>query len=435
MDPLILGGIVAPISFIVLLVLRVPVAFALFFLGFGGLFIIGGWDAALHMLGRIPHSSGSQFLLVVVPMFIIMGHFALSAGLSTKAYSAAYKIAGHVRGSLAMATQMACGLFAAVTGSSAATTATIGRVAIPEMEKYGYRSSFAAGAVCAGGTLGILIPPSVILVVYGMITQESVGRLLIAGFLPGILSIACYSGLIWVMSKFDPGAAPAGPRTTMRTKVRALGDIWGFVLLIIIVLGSIYTGWATPTQAGALGAVTAFLMAVPAFIKRPGELKVALNDTVLTTSMVFLIIAGAYMFTLFLTVSGTTLWATKAVIALEAPRLVILIVILLFYLVLGMFLDSICILLITVPMAYPILTSLGYDGIWFGIMVTKMIGIGYLTPPFGYGVFIAQGLAPHIPVEKIFKEALKFVIADVVVLTLLIAVPQIALILPSLMGK
>jgi len=435
MNPLILAGVVAPILFIVLLALRVPVAFALFFLGFGGLYIIGGWDAALHMLGRLPHSTGAQFLLVVVPMFIIMGHFALSAGLSAKAYAAAYKIAGHMRGSLAVATQMACGLFAAVTGSSAATTATIGRVAIPEMEKYGYRSSFAAGAVCAGGTLGILIPPSVILVVYGMITGESVGRLLIAGFLPGILTVICYSGLIWVISRFDPGAAPPGPSTTIKMKARALVDIWGFVLLIIVVLGSIYTGWATPTQAGALGAFAAFLMALPAFIKRPGELKAALNDTVFTTSMVFLIIAGAYMFTLFLAVSGTTMWATKAVLALEAPRLVILVVIMLFYVLLGMFLDSICILLITVPLVYPILTGLGYDGIWFGIIVTKMIGIGYLTPPFGYGVFIAQGLAPHIPVEKIFKEAMKFILADIVVLTLLIAVPQIATILPSLMKR
>ncbi len=433
MNPLILGGVIAPILFIVFIAVGMPIGFSLFFLGFGGLIILRGWDPALYMLGTLPWSATAKFLLVIVPMFIIMGHFALSAGLSSKAYQAMYRIAGNIPGSLAVATQMACGLFAAVTGSSAATTATIGKVAIPEMEKRGYRSGFAAGAVCAGGTLGILIPPSVILVIYGMITNLSIGRLLIAGFLPGFLSIAAYSALIMITARFDPGAAPPGPSTTIKEKVKAVGGTWGFILLIVIVMGSIYTGWATPTQAGALGAFAAFVMAVPAFKKRPRELREALNETVLTTSFVFIIIAGATVFTTFLSVSGVTLAITKTLLSWDVSALAILIALLAFYIVLGMFLDPIAILLITVPLAFPVLTGLGYDGIWFGIIVTKMIGMGYLTPPFGYGVFITKGLAPHIPIETIFKEAMKFLVADVVVVALLIIFPQIATILPSLM--
>jgi len=427
------AGIVCPLIVVILLAMGIPVAFALMLTGVLGLVVTGSLQQALIAIGLISYSSVASWLLTCVPLFILMGHLAFAGGLADKAYFVAYKWIGQLRAGLAMASAVACGFFAATTGSSVATAATVGKIAIPEMEKYGYDSGFSCGAVAAGGTLGILIPPSIILVVYGVIAGESIGKLLIAGFLPGILSIVSYSTVMWITARIHPHMAPPGPSVGWKERLGSLRMIWGVLILLFVVLGGIYFGIATPTEAAGLGALGALLLALPNIRRNRKLLTDALSETILTTSMIFAIIVGASLFTLLLVSAGVPSTATRAILALEAPPVVILILLLLIYIPLGMFLDGISILLITTPLMYPLLTALGYDGIWFGIIVVKMIEIGLMTPPLGINVFVIKGIAPHVPIESIFVNIIRFVVADIVVVAILIIFPQIVLILPQAM--
>ena len=433
MSTVFFAGVIIPIMLVILLAMGIPVAFALMVTGILGLVVIGTLQQALAAMWSITYSAVASWLLTCVPLFILMGHLAFVSGLADKAYYAAYRWIGQVRAGLGMASAVACGIFAATTGSSVATAATVGKIAIPEMEKYGYDSGFACGAVAAGGTLGILIPPSIILVIYGVITEESIGKLLVAGFLPGLLSIASYSAMMWITARIRPHIAPPGPSVSWKERLNSLGMIWGVLLLLFVVMGGIYFGVATPTEAAALGAFGALLLALPNIRRDRKLLTDALLETTLTTSMVFAILAGAALLTLLVVYAGVPFYITEAVLALEAPRVVVLILLLLLYIPLGMILDGMSIVVITIPLMYPVVTALGYDGIWFGIIVVKMIEMGLMTPPLGINVFVIRGIAPHVPIESIFANIVRFVVADLIVVAILIAFPQIALFLPNAM--
>lgn len=432
MDPLIIGGI-GGASVIVLLVLRVPIGFSLMLVGFVGIWCLKSSDAAYSTLVMTSYNTVSNFILIAVPLFIIMGFFAFYAKIPDRAYGSAFKMVGHMPGGLAMASSMGCGAFAAATGSSAATTATIGKVAVPEMRKYGYDPAFACSAVAGAGGMGILIPPSIILVVYGMITDLSIGKLLMAGLMPGLATIIAFMVVSYISARKNPTLAPRGPKTSLSEKLKSLPGLWGFALLISAVLGSIYAGVATPTEAAALGALLAFILGLRTFIKQPRELLNALVDTAVTTSMILVIMIGAMMFTYFLAIGRVPGHLTEIIVSSGLPPWGILALILLMYIPLGMFLDAMSMMLVTMPLAYPVLTGFGYDGIWFGIILVIMMEIGYITPPVGMNVFVIHGIVPDVPMEKIFAHCLRFIAGNIVVLVLCIVFPVIVTFLPSLM--
>jgi len=433
-DPALIA-IVAVTALLVLLALGVYIGFALFAVGLVGLALMKSPSIAFTMLGTIPYTSTGEFTLAVIPLFIIMGHFAVSGGLAAKAYAVGYTLLGSTKAGLALASMLSCSMFAAATGSSAATAATIGSVAIPEMEKRGYDTGFACGAVAAGGTLGVLIPPSVVLVVYGMISGESIGQLLVAGFTPGIMMALAYGATILLLASIRPEVAPPGPPTTKREKVRALGGIWGFALLIFVILGGLYTGWGTPTEIAALGALAAFIMAMPMYLRDRSALWTALRETVITTSMIFIIIAGAKFFTIFISVAGIPGYITGLIIDSGLHPLMVLTLFYLMYIVMGMFLEPISVMLISVPLAYPVVTALGYDGLWFGIIVCILIETSYLTPPLGFNVFVINGIVPHVSVGTIFKNSIVYVFTCILIIAILTISPNIVTFLPSLMSR
>jgi len=418
-----LTGICTITILLVLFSIRLPVGFSLLLIGFCGIWFLKNYKAASLILVSTAYNTVSNYVLISVPLFILMGHLSLTAGLAQKAYSAGFKIVGNLPGGLAMASSIGCGLFAAATGSSAATAATMGKVAVPEMEKYGYDSGFACAAVAGGGSIGILIPPSIVLIIYGMITDLSIGKLLIAGIIPGVLTILANMLVSYLSAKVNPKLAPKGPNTDFIEKLRSLNGLWGFILLIIIVLGGIYAGIATPTEAAAIGALGAFILAFPQLIKDPHKLIDSLIETTVTTSMIFIIIVGASIFTMFLAIANIPVAMTESIINLDSHRMYILCMVLLLYVPLGMFLGPIEIMLITLPIVFPVLTDLGFDGIWLGILLVKMMEIGYVTPPLGFNVFVLHGMNPHVSLKRIFGHSTRFIAADLIVLLLCILFP------------
>ena len=420
---ILLTGIITISLLIFFFSLKLQIGFSLLIVGFCGIWYLKSYKAASLILVSSAYNTVSNFVLISVPLFILMGHLSLTAGLAQKAYSAGFKIVGGLPGGLGMASSLGCGLFAAATGSSAATAATLGKVAVPEMEKYGYNSGFACAAVAGGGSIGILIPPSIVLIIYGMITDLSIGKLLIAGIIPGILTILANMLVNLISATLDPKLAPRGDKTDIETKIKSLNGLWGFIFLIFMVLGGIYAGIATPTEAAAIGALGAFVLALPNIMEEPKKLIDALVETSVTTSMIFIIIVGASIFTMFLSLANIPYSLTDSVINLELDRMYILILVLLLYIPLGMFLGPIEIMLITLPIVYPVLVDLGFDGIWIGILLVKMMEIGYVTPPLGFNVFVIHGMNPHVPLSEIFKQSTRFIAADIFIVILLILFP------------
>ena len=420
---ILLTGIITISLLIFFFSLKLQIGFSLLIVGFCGIWYLKSYKAASLILVSSAYNTVSNFVLISVPLFILMGHLSLTAGLAQKAYSAGFKIVGGLPGGLGMASSLGCGLFAAATGSSAATAATLGKVAVPEMEKYGYNSGFACAAVAGGGSIGILIPPSIVLIIYGMITDLSIGKLLIAGIIPGILTILANMLVNLISATLDPKLAPRGDKTDIKTKIKSLIGLWGFIFLIFMVLGGIYAGIATPTEAAAIGALGAFVLALPNIMEEPKKLIDALVETSVTTSMIFIIIVGASIFTMFLSLANIPYSLTDSVINLELDRMYILILVLLLYIPLGMFLGPIEIMLITLPIVYPVLVDLGFDGIWIGILLVKMMEIGYVTPPLGFNVFVIHGMNPHVPLSEIFKQSTRFIAADIFIVILLILFP------------
>jgi len=425
-------GIVGIAILLILLFSRIQIGVAMGLVGFAGFAYLTSIGPALGILKLVPYATFSQYDLSVIPLFILMGAFAFESGLSEDLYKAVYKWLGHLRGGLAMATVAACACFAAISGSSLATAATLGAVALPEMKKYKYSDSLATGAVAAGGSIGILIPPSVILIIYGIIAEQSIGKLFLAGFIPGVLEAVFYLITIAILTKFNPSLGPRGPKTILRDKLASFTKTWEVLVLFLLVIGGIYSGVFTPTEAAGVGAFGAFFFTFLRGKLNWKSFKNSLLNTISTTGMLFLIILGAMLLGYFLSVTRLPAELATFVSGLPVNRYIILVFILLVFLLLGCVMDSMAIVLLTVPIFFPLIVQLGFDPIWFGILVVRLTEMGLITPPVGLNVYIIKGIS-NVPMGTIFRGIFPFLIADICEVALLMAVPQLSLFLPSLM--
>jgi tripartite ATP-independent transporter DctM subunit len=426
-------GIVGMVVLFALLFLGVHVGIALGAVGFFGFVAIAGFNSALGIVRIVPYSTFSNYGLIVIPLFILMGNFAFHSRMSADLYNTTRVWFGRVRGGLAMATVAACAAFGAVCGSSVATAATMGKIALPEMKKHGYDDSLATGTLAAGGTLGILIPPSVIMIIYGVLTENSIGKMFLAGFIPGILQAFFYIVLIGGMCLLYKGKAPAGERSSIWAKIKSLRHSWAVVLLFALVIGGIYFGLFSPVEAAGVGAFGAFAIALVRRQLTWKGFKDSLTDAVLTSSMIFIIMLGANIFGYFLAVTGLTQALSDALLGMDVNRYWILLIILIIYIVLGMFMDSMAMILVTLPIFYPVVMELGFHPIWFGIIIVRVAEIGLITPPVGMNLYVIQGIADKVPMSKVFRGATPFVVADFFHVAMLVGLPVLATFLPDLM--
>lgn len=443
-------GIAGVLLLVLLVVLGVRVFVAAALTGFIGLICLKGWDVAVGISGTIPHSKTVTYPLSVLPLFILIGFLAFHAGLTKRLFEAARRWVGWVPGGLAVSTVAASAGFAAVSGASTATAAVFSRVAIPDLLKNNYSTKLTAGVIAAGGTLASLIPPSAILVIYAIIVEESVGKLLLGGLLPGVVSVLIYTGLIVTMCTVDPKASRSIRGFSWGERVRSLPDTLPIFLVVGIIFGALYTGAATPTEAAALGAMVVFVLYVIRAIRarttdqiRP-QLHDALMETAKLTVMIFTLIWGVFLFVRFLGFAGLPNAFAEWVVTLDFPPIAIMICILLAYAVLGMFMDAIGMLILTLPVVFPAVLALGYDPIWFGIVVVKMAEICLITPPIGLNCFVVAGVSRElkdadgnslaIPLQDVFRGIGPFFVADVLTVAVLLAFPDIVLWLPNSMG-
>jgi C4-dicarboxylate transporter DctM subunit len=433
MEPL-TAGLFMIILLLVLLSIGVPIAFSLGISGVICIYMISGWDTTYGFISTTPFNTSASWLYVVLPLFVLMGMLAYSAGINEDAFTIANNWLGRIKGGLAMATIVACSIFGATSGSSIAAAATMGKLAIPEMRRFGYSMKLAAGCVAGGGTLSVMIPPSGILVIYGIITEESIGKLLIAGLLPGLLSALMYMLGIYLLCTIRPEMAPsANARVSWSARFSSLKNGYGAALIFGVVMGGIYSGVFTPTEAGAFGAAVALVLVLMKSTSRFQSLREGLAETSKVTCMFFTIVICAHFFTLGLTVSGIPKALVTYLIGLSMHPKLILIILLLVYLPLGMFLDTVSLLFLTLPIMFPVVKALGFNGIWFGILVTKLIEVSLITPPVGLNVYVIKGILPEVDIGTIFRGCIPFLIMDTFTLAILFLFPQITLLLPSTM--
>jgi len=412
--------------------LRVPIAFAMGAVGFVGVGLIRSWPAAISTTASEVVDIAA-YTLSVVPLFVLMGNFVTRAGMSRELYRAAYAFIGHWRGGLAMSTIAACAGFGAICGSSLATAATMARVAMPEMRRFKYHDSFAAGSIAAGGTLGILIPPSVIMVIYGIMTTTSIGALFAAGFIPGLLALVLYLTAAGIVTTRNPQLGPRGERSSWSQRLDALRDVWAVLVLFLIVIGGMYGGWFTPPEAAGMGAFGGFLFALARRTLSLAILREILVESARTTAMLFTIVIGASIFSNFVNFTTMPTDLQTFVVQFNMAPIMVIIVICLIYVVLGCAMESLSMLLLTVPIFFPLVQSLGFDPVWFGILIVCVIEISLITPPVGMNVFVLSSVLPDVSTGQIWKGVTPFVIADVVRLAILIAFPIITLFLPRLL--
>jgi C4-dicarboxylate transporter DctM subunit len=426
-------GIIGIIALVILLYSKMPVGFAMAFLGFIGFGYVVNFNAASSLLARDVWDVFSSYNLTVIPLFVFMGQIAFYAGISRRLYDSAYVLLGHRRGGLAMTTVGACAGFAAICGSTNATAATMATVALPEMKRYGYDMGLATGTVAAAGSLGILIPPSVIFIVYGILTEQSIGKLFAAGIIPGILLCFLFLLTIHVRVMKNPSLAPPGPKTAFREKIRSFAGILEALVLFLLVMGGIFFGIFTPTEAAATGAFMTLLLAV---IRRQLNWKdfiQSLADTTKISCMIMVIVTGAVVFGHFMAITRLPYSLASDVGSLPLPPHAVIVVIILVYLVGGCFMDSLAMIMLTIPIFFPIVQTLGFDPIWFGVMIVLVTEMGVITPPVGVNVYVVYGVARDVPLETIFKGVYPMLVALLFCNLLLILFPQIALWLPSLM--
>ena len=418
-----------------LLVIRMPVSFAMALIGLAGFSYMTSFSAGLSMAATEIYNAFSSYSLSVITMFVLMGYLAFHSGLGTSLYVFAYKMIGHWPGGLAVANQIACAIFGAVCGSNTATAATMGAIALPEMKKFGYDDALSTASLAAGGVLGVLIPPSVIFIVYGMNAEQSIGKLFMAGIIPGIILMLLYIGAIVIITSRNPSLGPKGPKASWNERLSALKNGLGETLVVFVIsIGGLFLGWFTPTEAGAVGAGGVLL--VSALTKRMdfNKLKASLLDTTKTTAMIMLIIAGAVVFGRFMTVSRIPSTLASWTASLPLPPIAIMGVIIIIYLILGCFIDSLAMVLLTVPIFLPVVVdTLGYDPIWFGVIVVLVVAMGVITPPVGMNVYIIKGIAKEVPLETIFNGIWPFLICVIICIAILIIFPSIALFLPNLL--
>ncbi len=428
-------GSLGILSLIILMALRIPVAFAIAVVGLVGISILDSTSSAFAVLANESFSLASNSDLIVIPLFILMGNIATEAGMSRKLYDAAYALIGSIRGGLASATIVGCAGFAALCGSSVASALTMGRVSLSEMERFNYSPRLSSGAVAAGGTLGILIPPSTGFVIYAILTEQSIGRLFLAGVLPGILLCLLFVLIIVIIAYIKPEAAPAGPKSSFAEKMRGLAGAGPILTIILMTIGGIYTGLFSPVEAAGVGAGLAIVFGL---VMRTLELKAiwrAAQGTITTTATVMLILIAAHLLNPFLAMSHVPQTVGEFLTSLDVSPTLILVLILACYLVLGCFLEGFSMLVLTMPIFFPIITALGFDPIWFGVVVVLVLEMGLISPPVGINVFIVKSVAPGIQLKDIFIGVLPFWLMMLVATALLIAFPSIALLMPnSMMG-
>ena len=432
MSPLATGILGIALLF-VLFASGMPIAFVMALVGWLGFVYLTSLDAGLNILGLAFYAGGTTYTLSVIPLFVLMGQFATHSGLSRQIYWAVERWLGHRRGGLAMATIGACAGFAAISGSSVATAATMGTVALPEMKKYRYGLSLATGTVAAGGTLGILIPPSATFVFYAVLTEQSVGKLFIAGILPGFLLTALFMLTINLRVRISPQLAPRGEQATFRERLAALKGVGGILCLFLLVMGGIYAGVFTPTEAAGIGAFGAFVFSLFTGKMTWRRFVQSLSMTGQTTGMIFIIVISAYVFGYFLAVTRIPFELAAYMTGLEVSRYVILGGVVLIYMILGMFLDGWAIMVLTIPIIHPLMVKLGFDPIWFGVMIVIMMEMALITPPVGVNVFVIKGVAKEVPMYTIFRGIWPFWLAMLLSLIILTVFPQIAMFLPDTM--
>ncbi|MBF9042268.1 TRAP transporter large permease subunit [Rhodobacterales bacterium HKCCE4037] len=425
-------GIAGIMILFTLIALGMPIGFAMGLVGFLGFAYLVTFHAAVVKLGVVVFDLSTNYAIGTIPLFLFMAHILFASGIGRDLYAFAARMIGHFRGGLAMATVGASAGFAAVNASSLATTATMGLVALPEMRKHKYDDSLASGSVAAGGTIGSLIPPSGMFIIYGILTETSIGAMFAAGIIPGILLALLYMSVIWVRCRRNPTLGPAGPVSNRAEKWDATKRTADVILLFILVMGGILWGWFTPTEAGAIGAFGAIVISLVRGRLAWPQIRSAVLDTLKTTGMIFGILFGALMFNSFVTVTRIPLNIVGWVSAVELAPIFVLLLVLLVYFVLGMILDASAMMTLTVPLFFPLITDLGYDAVFFGVLVVRMTEIALITPPVGMNVYVLSGVARDIPLPTIFKGTAPFVLADIFHVAFLILVPATILWLPSL---
>ena len=435
MDP-ITAGILGSCLLVVFLFLGMPIAFVMMFVGFLGISYLASVHAALPVVATTVYETAAYYPYTIIPLFILMGSFAGGAGITAKLYGSFDKWFRKLPGGLGIATIAACACFAALSGSSVAAAAAMGTIAIPEMRRFKYDPALAVGVVAAGGTLSFLIPPSLGFVVYGMLTEQSIGKLLVSGILPGIVLSLAFIVVIVAKVKLDPTLAPATPgNVSFKEKIRALGGVWETMVVFVIVMGGIYLGFVNPTEAGAIGATALFIIVISKMKLTLKSLSAALLEATRISVLVLFLVAGANVFSYFLALSTIPASVSAWMAALQVSKYVVLTIIIVIYLILGCFLDAISMMVLTMPVIFPVVKTLGFDPIWFGVVCVIMMEAGLITPPVGLNVYTLAGVAKDVPMETIFRGAYPFLFAMLAVTILITIFPGIALYLPSMMGR
>ncbi len=415
------------------LFLGLPIAWGMLLVGTLGFAYFTGLEAALTMAAQTSFDTAMSYSFTVLPLFILMGNLVNASGLSKDLYKAANAFIGHLRGGLAMATIVACGAFSALCGSSMATTAAMGRVAMPNMRKYNYDDRLATGSIAAGGTLGILIPPSVMMVVYGILTETDIGKLFAAGFLPGMVAMLMYLVTVMIITAINPNLGRPGEKAGWRERLQATKGVLAITVLFVVIMGGIYGGVFTPTEAAGIGAAATFLMTFKRRGWQPRLYLTVLIEAAQTTAIMFALVIGALVFTNFLTVAGLPNQLLGFIDGIDVSPIVVILIICAIYLVLGCFLETMSMVMLTVPIFYPIVASLGFDLVWFGIIVVVAAEISLITPPLGLNIFMIKNVMPDVSLGTIIRGVTPFVITDIVRLLLLIFVPWIILVIPNSM--
>ena len=426
-------GILGILALFVLLALRMQIGFAMALVGAVGVYLLTSYGAAIGVLGMVPFKAAANYTLSVIPLFMLMGQFANHSRLGSEIYETVYKWIGYLPGGLAMATVGACSMFAAISGSSLATAAMFGTIALPEMDKLKYDQRLSTGCIAAGGTLGILIPPSSVLILYAILTEQNVARLFIAGILPGALLTFLFIATIYVMAKIRPDMAMPGPRFPITEKIKSLKNTWAILLLFIVVIGGLYTGWFTPTEAAGAGAFGAFAITLLKGRMSGKTLVQSLKEAASATAMIFGILIGAMIFQYFMTFSQIPNALANAVIHAGLSKYVVLFAIVMAFIVIGCFMEGLAIMLLAVPIVFPIIIGLGFDPIWFGIIITVTMEMSLITPPVGVNVFVLSGVAKHVPMYTMFKGIMPFWLAMFICIIILVIFPGIAVFLPNTM--
>jgi len=426
-------GILGIVILVILFLLRMPVGFAMAIVGLAGFSYLVSPEAGLALIARDVFEIFSSYNLTVITAFIFMGAITYYSGVSRRLFNTSYSFLGGVRGGLAMATCLACALFGAICGSTNAAAAAMGKVTLPEMKRYNYDIALATGCVASAGSLAILIPPSTIFVVYGIMTEQSIGKLFISGILPGILLTLLLMATVYILCLRNPALGPAGPRTTWKQKLGTLPGVGEMLILFLLVIGGLFAGWFTPTEAGAIGTAGAIIIGLARRELGWSGFVNAIKDSLQITCMVFVIVTGAVIFGHFFAVTEIPFKLSDWVTALPISQVAVMGVIIFIYFIGGCFMDSLAMITLTVPIFYPAVIALGFDPIWFGVIIVLVVEMGVITPPVGINVYVIKGVVPDVPLATIFRGIFPFLGAIIVTTIILVFFPQIATFLPSFM--